>query len=321
MAEVAKADGIEPTMGQSPFAIARGLGFERTLFRDDAARLRTALSRVGLLPDPNVPFLDLRLRQAGGTTANLDEALDKTTKTLAQAAQLARGGSGTVPGIITGATLSIPGGAMLPEAILVLDVLLLHREGERIDLIAGEIKTYPDRAGYTDAAELATARAQLGTYVHGLELVVGQIVRNGELRPQLHGFLVLSRPGFNLPSIRPREDLRYQVERARRGLVRLREAAESNRVPTGANPLDVVRVAPCAYSTACVSFCDRAELCYERARSDGRAVILGEDVERFLGGVSLSRMKELLEGDAPQGDGEADLVHRLDELRRSLRRA
>src|SRR5207245_1489724 len=51
MVKVADADGVRPTMGQSPFAIARGLVFERSLFNDNAARLCEALIKAQLLPN------------------------------------------------------------------------------------------------------------------------------------------------------------------------------------------------------------------------------------------------------------------------------
>jgi hypothetical protein len=39
------------------------------------------------------------------------------------------------------------------------------------------------------------------------------------------GFLVLTRPGSNVPSVRAHEDLHFQAERAERAFERLREAA------------------------------------------------------------------------------------------------
>ncbi len=43
MIEVAKAEGCTPTMGQSPFALARGLNCERMLIKGSAERLREDL--------------------------------------------------------------------------------------------------------------------------------------------------------------------------------------------------------------------------------------------------------------------------------------
>ena len=43
MEDVVRSEGGKPTMGQSPFAIARGQNFERGLFRHDGASLVEAL--------------------------------------------------------------------------------------------------------------------------------------------------------------------------------------------------------------------------------------------------------------------------------------
>ena len=50
--KAAEAAGIDATFGQSPFAIGRGNRFEAGLFFDEAARLRSALERKGVLPEP-----------------------------------------------------------------------------------------------------------------------------------------------------------------------------------------------------------------------------------------------------------------------------
>ena len=50
MADVAKAIGIKPSFGQSPFAIARVETFERSLFWNDGERIRDALVDKGVLP-------------------------------------------------------------------------------------------------------------------------------------------------------------------------------------------------------------------------------------------------------------------------------
>ena len=52
MAEVAKAEGVPATFGQSPFAIARGQTFERSLLENDAERLREALEEKEILARP-----------------------------------------------------------------------------------------------------------------------------------------------------------------------------------------------------------------------------------------------------------------------------
>src|SRR5215204_6406256 len=77
--KAAEAAGIQATFGQSPFAITRGNRFEAGLFFEEAARLRSALERRGVLPEDSAGFLDLRLRMNGGTRIpSVDEALRET---------------------------------------------------------------------------------------------------------------------------------------------------------------------------------------------------------------------------------------------------
>ena len=124
-----------------------------------------------------------------------------------------------------------------------------------------------------------------------------------------NGFLVLTRPGSNFPSIRANEDLRYQAMRAERGFTQLERAA--NAMIEGNASIDAVRMAPTAYESACIAFCDRTSTCFKRAMDQGDATILGEDVARFLGSVSLTRAMELLDGDKPRTPAERDVEVQL----------
>jgi hypothetical protein len=77
--KAAEKAGLEPSFGQSPFALARGNAFEAGLFYDDAARLRAALERKGSLPAGSTGFLDLRLKMNRGTRlTTVDEAVAET---------------------------------------------------------------------------------------------------------------------------------------------------------------------------------------------------------------------------------------------------
>ena len=256
MKDVAKAEGVELNPeGQSPFAIQRGEQFERTLLKEDAKRLREALSRAGVLPHAAVPFTDLRLTRQGGPCRDLDAAL-------AGSGQLLRDPQG--PRLVAGLTLPVEeaGGG-----VVVLDVVIVHTDGR---LQVGEIKSFPDRGGYTDGGKLASARAQAGLYLHVLSSygpVYGYRVR-GE------GVLVLARPGRTTPEVRVGEELEFQALRAERSLRQLGEVAAGG----CADPLQAVRDAPVAYRETCFRFCARARGCRERAAQAGSGAVLGEGV-------------------------------------------
>jgi hypothetical protein len=308
MADVAKSEGAKASMGQSPFAIARGHSFEKVLFRNNAESMTKALKKSRVMPEEATGFVDLRLRLNGGGCHSLDESLAKTANLFRRTAEHK---TLNPAWLVAGATVRVPGGVMLPEAILVLDALVIRHDFSPVGLVVGEIKTYPDRAGYTDSAELATARAQAGVYVHGLDLVIDELGLAASFEVAREGFLVLSRPGFNQPSIRAGEDLRYQAERAKRGFELLRKAAE--RMP----PLDADRRlasvvgADTHYCESCVAFCDRADLCRDLALTAGSGAVLGDDVARFLGPVSLPRAVQLMQGGEPRDAVERDVARRI----------
>lgn len=308
MVDVAAREGLPPSMGQSPFALQRGQRFERQLFRDDAKVLRAELEKAGVLPAGSHGLADFRMRQVGGPCANLDDARQRT---LALLASLAKDGvRAETPSLAAGATICVPGRAMLPEAILVLDALVIRSAENRAELIVGEIKTYPDRGGYTDRTELAGARAQSGIYVHGLRELLREHGWADRVRVGVKGFLVLTKPGSNRPSVRAREDLEYQAARAERGLEKLREAA-AKMAPDGqppADPIATVLSASVHYEEACIRFCDRASGCHARALAAGDPAVLGDDAARLLGNTSLARVCELFRGQPPRTHAEHELV-------------
>jgi len=304
MAKVVEAEGGEPTMGQSPFALGRGVTFEKRLFENGGATIGADLAEAGVLPSTDFEFHDFRLRKNGGTQQNLDSALSATRAYLKALAK----SPPSRAALIVGATVVVPGGLMLPEALLVLDALVVTERDNQIVLTIGEIKTYPDRGGHTDAGELAVARAQAGVYLHGTRLVLDELDISDQCLVEDHGFLVLSKAGRNAPSVRGHEDLRYQAKRAERGFERLRHVAEL--VPNAADDdtkLLAVQGAPTAYRETCVAFCDRATLCHSKAVCAGDAAALGEDMVRLLGPVPLARAVEILNGDEAANDDDLPL--------------
>jgi hypothetical protein len=307
--------GLEPSFGQSPFAIARGNRFEAGLFFDNAAKLRAALERKRCLPDGSVGFLDLRLRMNGGTRlASVDEALHATEEWLNEISADPL----VADSIVAAPMVRIPKGVILPEALLIIDaVTVVEHQGKAL-VTVGEVKVFPDRGGHTDPHQLATARAQAGVYRHALELAVSALGLAGRIEVAAEGFLVFTWPGSNSPSVRAGEDLTYQAIRAARGFDRLEQVALSLvRIDDfrSDEPALVQRVvdAETDYSETCLSFCDLAPRCHERALSAGDPVVLGDDVKRLLGDTTIDRAIELLNGVRPLSDRERDLQRQLTE--------
>lgn len=312
--KAAKAIGLEVSFGQSPFAIARGNRFEAGLFFDGAQKLRLALERKGCLTQSSAGFLDLRLKMNGGTRiASVDQALKETEDWLRRIAI----DPAAAESIVAAPMIKIPKGVILPEALLIIDtVTVATTVDSRARVTVGEVKVFPDRGGHTDPQQLASARAQAGIYEHAMRLAVDALGLADDIDIATHGFLVFTWPGSNSPSIRANEDLTYQAIRAERGFDRLEQVALGvvrDDDYSADNPTLIERVldAPTDYSEACLSFCDLAPRCHGMARAADDSIILGDEVARFLGETTISRAIELMAGDEPADDREADLQRQL----------
>jgi len=309
MLEVARGIGLSPPFGQSPFALQRGQSFERTLFEDDATPLRRALVERKVLPANATGFVDLRLRRGGGPVETLVVAAERFEKLLRSWAATTGDARMQLPTLVAGATLRTPTDE-IGEGLLALDVLTVHPAARPapITLRVGEVKVYPDRGGFTDSVELATARAQAGTYVHVLQRTIDDLGLGRDLHVATDGFLVLARPASNQPSVRAGEDLTFQAARAREMFARLRPIREAH--AAGAVTAQAVLAAPKHYGDACLSFCELADHCREEALRAGLPTALGEDLARFLGEVTLHRALELLRGEEATSEAERDFLRR-----------
>ena len=310
----AKAAGFSPSFGQSPFAIARGNRFEAGLFFDGAAKIRAALERKCCLPTASAGFLDLRLKMNGGTKVkSVDEALTLTEEWLSAVAA----DPTTAETIVAAPMIRIPKGVILPEALLIVDLVTVTTTADtKARLTVGEVKVFPDRGGYTDGHQLASARAQAGLYRHALALVVESLGLADRIEVAHDGILVFTWPGSNSPAIRPGEDLTYQAIRAQLGFERLEEVATSivrDDDFSADNSTLIQRVidADTDYSESCLSFCDLAPRCHQRASDDDDPIILGAEAKRLLGDTPIERAIELLNDAKPTTDREADLQRQL----------
>ena len=305
-----------PSFGQSPFALARGNQFEAGLFRNDAQLLRAALERKDVLPHGSGGFLDLRLTLNGGSKLKtIDDALTATEAWLARIASH----PDSAESIIAGPMLKIPKGVILPEALLIVDAVALTRVNDKIQLSVGEIKVFPDRGGHTDPAQISSARAQAGVYLHAFDLVVDKLGITEQIDVLQHGFLVFTWPGSNSPAVRSNEDLRYQALRAQRGFERLEEVAQlftrdDDFSATQTELIERVLKADTSYAEGCLAFCDLAPRCHKNAVEGDSAKVLGDDMSALLGDLTLTRALELLNGAIPANTREADLKLQLGSL-------
>ncbi len=313
MGKVAASLGLPDNKGISPFAVTRGYLFEKRLFDADAAVLREQLEKKNVLPAGSSGFADFRLKSNFGTSVqSMEEALRESANFIRTLSE-----GGPIPSIITGLTIRLPQGVMLPEATLILDVMTAVKgQDGRVKLQIGEIKVFPDRGGYTDPQHLATARAQAGVYLYGIEswLEAQRLLSHFDLPAT--GFLVFTWPGTSSPVVRADEDLSEQKERAKRGFLNLDEVAQ--RV-VGVNLEEFnpdeyeawVKHSRTAYAEKCWGFCDLAARCQLVAVREDRGIVLGTEVSRALGAVSMGRTIALLNGEKPRDATESALVSQL----------
>jgi hypothetical protein len=318
MDKVAVSLGLAPKFGQSRFAIRRGQNFERSLFEEEALRLRKALVDQKVLPANASGFVDLRTHKNGGPQPTLDASRQVFLELLKGFVASAGEERHRLPTIIASPGLAVPGRAILPDGLFAVDVVTVHPQPPPgpIYLRVGEIKVYPDRGGFTSSTELASTRAQAGLYLHVLRRELAQLGVDGAIEASGFGFIVLTRPGSNQPSVRAPEDLRFQAGRAEIAFERLREAA-ARAVPPDVDAKDVPRprlelIAQSRkrYGDRCLAFCELADHCHAQALAAGDASALGEDVARLLGEINLHRALELLRGADALTPAETDFQRR-----------
>lgn len=299
--------------GQSIFALLRGRTFEAQLIKEDGRTLLESLQRAEVISTTSFDFEDHRIKANGGPLAGLDEAIETGNRFLSD---LANGRE--FNGAVSSFTVRIPRGIMLPEAILIIDVLSVQTGRETPTLSVGEVKTYADQGGHTSRSDLATARAQMGLYAHALDITTEGLGLAGKITISNSGFLILTYPGSNSPSVRANEELRYQRERARRGFELMEEAALLMNGEYGEGEdndetslLDLVLNATTSFQDSCIAFCERADSCFQKALDANQGIVLGDESERFLNGIRLDRAEALIKGSKPKSESENDLLARM----------
>jgi len=309
LSAVAEKLSYEPNYAQSPFAIQRGNAFEKSLFYDDARELVTALTKAAAISTEDTKFIDFRLRLNGGSRVNsVDEALAESVKFLKALPESDQRDTLVVAAL----TIRIPKGVMLPEATLVIDALTAVKDDVGWLLTVGEVKVFPDRGGHTDPAEIATARAQAGVYVHALDLALQTLKISQQIRINRRGFLVFTKPGTNRPIVRADEDLTYQAIRADTGFDRLDAIAQAllaEGIPAESTDqlLEFVAHSKTHFEDSCWAFCDLAARCFDIALADDSPMVLGRDSAAHLGGITVTRAVELLNGADPEDEMESTL--------------
>ncbi|MEW2509191.1 hypothetical protein [Streptomyces sp. NPDC046870] len=288
-ARLAGALGAPAGFGQSQFALTRGNAFEARVKADGGAELlRLAHARLdpGAEPPATAAVPDLTAHGPEGRTARTALALREATQaggwTLLDHPMLALDVAGSL-------------------AFLEPDAVVVHPDGSWSVV---EIKSFPMVDGAADPAKVGAAARQAAVYVLALEEVAKRLGTEPEgpapagapvprVRHQV--LLVCPKDFSNLPAASA-VDVRKQRAITARQLARLTRVEEiADALPEGtcfapdlpAEELTAaVEAVPATYAPECLSACELAFHCRERARATGAVTRLGRPLRAELGGLA-----------------------------------
>ncbi|MFI1829957.1 hypothetical protein ACH41E_26485 [Streptomyces sp. NPDC020412] len=268
---LAAALGSPSGFGQSQFAFMRGNAFEARVTSDGGAALMKLLGvdegGAFRLPDLTAAGPEGR---AARTALALREATSAAEWTLLRHPLLA---------------LEIAGS----PAYLEPDAVVVHPDG-RWTVV--EIKSFPMIDAAADAAKVGAAARQAAVYV----LALARVAARTPGAEVAHSVLLVCPKDFsNLPT-GSAVDVRKQVAVTRRQLSRLTRIEDiAAALPEGTTfdldrtPAELtaaVSEVPAAYAPECLSSCELAFHCRDRARCEGAVESLGRSLRGELGGLT-----------------------------------
>ncbi|MFI9149871.1 hypothetical protein [Streptomyces sp. NPDC053367] len=278
-AALASALGSPSAFGQSQFALTRGNAFEAKVKADGGAELLRLVHRAlapGTEPPHEASVPDLSATGPEGRTARTALALREAaaapgTWTLLDHPMLA---------------LDVAGS----PAFLEPDAVVVHPDGSWSVV---EIKSFPMLDGSADPAKVGAAARQAAVYVLALEEVAARL----ETPPRVHHRIVLVCPkDFSNQPTASAVDVRKQRAVTRRQLARLTHLEEiADALPEGVCfspelPAEELAAAvasvPAAYAPECLSACELAFHCRDRARAADVVTALGRPVRAELGALT-----------------------------------
>ncbi|MFD0143054.1 MULTISPECIES: hypothetical protein [unclassified Streptomyces] len=291
--------GSPAAFGQSQFAFMRGNAFEAKVKADGGRELLRLLG----IDEPDAALVpDLTAAGPEGRAARTALALREAT---------AAGGWALLDHPML--ALEVAGS----PAYLEPDAVVVHPDG-RWTVV--EIKSFPMIDGSADASKVGAAARQAAVYVLALE----RIAALTEGAQVAHTVLLVCPKDFsNLPTASV-VDVRKQLSVTRRQLNRLTRIEDiAAALPDGVT-FDVescsaeeltaaVESVPHAYAPECLSACELAFHCRERARAAAAVETLGRSVRGELGGLTtIGAVLAAARGE--EGDAEDPTV---DALRRA----
>jgi hypothetical protein len=310
--------GEKTQQGQSPFALAIGNSFERALIKDGAAALLKLLRDAGRLTIAECKVVVMPDLVPGVGAAVVARRNAETLRLL----RLKASGNSSAPNLIIKPRLTVTllgvDHGIEPDAIVAADADAFYRPME--------LKSYPDRAGKTDPADVRSACRQAAVAVVALRQSAERLgLRDLASAVPSLGDLVLRVPASQKGKLSPMT-LQGEVaslERALGEAPRNLDELEAF-LPAGAS-LDrpeVLEAVPNSYRSSCREHCALAKHCKQASIAAQDPILLGEQAKELLiPAGSISRAADLLEGARPRTEAEKALAEQLQEANTALKRA
>lgn len=303
-----KVFNAEPDI-MSPFAMTLSQAFERRLLGNGGSSLLTAYREKGLLTQTEVKITSVADHAPGDKPFARSQREQETRRLI----DLKHNGDALAPNLILNPRLSLElVGVTHP---IELDYMVASDDAPSYRV--GVIKSYADRGGKTDKADIRAAcrEAAVGT------LALRQHIRRRGGNPDKAGDrvdMVLRAPG----SFNPRLFASMRAESELASLVRALSAAPADLdeveqlVPADATFADphVIEQLPNNYRSNCKEHCALWERCRAQALAAGQPIILGDlAAEQLAAAGSIARAFDLLDGRGrpPDNRAEAALAEEL----------
>jgi hypothetical protein len=317
----------EPTReGQSPFALGLGTQFENRLFENsaakllqlyrDAGRLSVNECKLAVVPDLAPPL--------SNDPQKLRIALGRRQTETNRLLRMKAAGRKDAPNIIVKPRMFVQllgiGHAIEPDVLVAADLEPFYRPIE--------VKSYPDRAGKTDPADVRSACRQAAVAVVALRGAARDLnLRDVELAVPAAGDLVLRVPGgmnATLHAMTLRSEV-ASLERAIGEAPRNLDELEAMLAPSATldDPLTLDQI-PTSYRTSCKEHCALVGKCKQQACAAGEPTIIGDGARELLAPAgTVSRALDLMNGRGapPRTPEEWALAEQLREGIADYRRA
>lgn len=319
--------GEAASEGQSPFALAAGNQFEGYLFESGAAKLLELYVRARRLEAQEckvvvVPDYDQPLQTGASKRQSIQRNMAQRRALTRKLLMMKLNGDAKAPNIIIKPRLSV---SLLgvehdvePDALVAADSERFYRPVE--------VKSYPDRSGKTDPADVRSACRQAAVGVVALRSAVASVgLLNVEATVVADADLVLRVPGSYAATLRPMtllgevDSLERALNEAPRNLEEL-EALLADIAPdaTLSDP-KVLDSIPNNYLPSCREYCAMALHCKQEAVTLGNPVLLGTRAgEELAAAGSIGRTIDLLRnrGRPARTQAEASLQAELQDVLR-----